>query len=275
MIVNAHDEKFNVWDITWHFRESGDVFSWNSKNKSKESLGVKTFHRLMSNYFSIGVESRIGLGFEKKRTKSRISNKIRYGIEGIKKMCCTKTNKLNTVMKSLTQLKLDGSERNILSTNIETPSENLIRNQDSIHKYFLGGNPVSLICTNINSMMGGQHNMWENGRKNTLGLSGLNGKPMSKKEMTFNDQSQHDDGILEFMTIPSVCMLSLGKPNRIAQDKGPFTIHFNEPTAKGGVISTYFQIDGEYYKVVNPEKVTIKLSDQFGSIRLLKHVEED
>jgi hypothetical protein len=29
---------------------------------------------------------------------------------------------------------------------------------------YLRGNPVSLLCTNINSMMGGRHNMWENGR---------------------------------------------------------------------------------------------------------------
>jgi diacylglycerol kinase (ATP) len=80
----------------------------------------------MSNYFSIGVESRIGLGFEKKRTKSRISNKIRYGIEGIKKLCCTKTNKINTVVSSLTQTKADGTERNMLSTHIDSQSENLI-----------------------------------------------------------------------------------------------------------------------------------------------------
>jgi diacylglycerol kinase family enzyme len=35
MIVNAHDEKFNVWDITWHLRESGDVFQWDTGSKSK------------------------------------------------------------------------------------------------------------------------------------------------------------------------------------------------------------------------------------------------
>lgn len=40
----------------------------------------------MTNYMSVGVDARISLGFDKKRTKSRLGNKLRYGIEGIKKI---------------------------------------------------------------------------------------------------------------------------------------------------------------------------------------------
>jgi hypothetical protein len=42
---------------------------------------------------------------------------------------------------------------------------------------YLRGNPVSLLCTNINSMMGGRHNMWENGRTAKSGLVDVLGKP--------------------------------------------------------------------------------------------------
>lgn len=53
----------------------------------------------MSNYFSIGLESRVGLGFEKSRTRSAVTNKCVYTWEGLKKMCCcSQTLKINQVI---------------------------------------------------------------------------------------------------------------------------------------------------------------------------------
>lgn len=40
----------------------------------------------MSNYFSIGIDARIGLGFDKHRTKSQLGNKCVYCWEGMKKL---------------------------------------------------------------------------------------------------------------------------------------------------------------------------------------------
>jgi diacylglycerol kinase (ATP) len=63
----------------------------------KEPLSVdkKIYQRPMCNYFSIGVESRIGLGFDKRRTGNVCCNKFFYFTEGLKKMfgccCLTKT----------------------------------------------------------------------------------------------------------------------------------------------------------------------------------------
>ena len=31
---------------------------------------------------------------------------------------------------------------------------------NNIYNSFLGGNPVSLVCTNINSMLGGRADLW-------------------------------------------------------------------------------------------------------------------
>lgn len=33
------------------------------------------------------------------------------------------------------------------------------------------------------------------------------------------------------------------------------------------------QIDGEYYKLVNPLKIEIKLDDRFGHMKILKNIE--
>jgi len=42
------------------------------------------------------------------------------------------------------------------------------KNIDADH--LLRGDPVSLICTNISSIMGGRANMWETGSGKDLGL---------------------------------------------------------------------------------------------------------
>lgn len=65
----------------------------------------------MCNYFSIGIESRIGLGFEKSRSDHYIKNKCIYGWEGIKKMCCVaKTAKIKNVVDYVSKIGPDGSE---------------------------------------------------------------------------------------------------------------------------------------------------------------------
>lgn len=91
-IIKAQDEVFNVWDINVHLREEGgDIQQWDAKEAVKKSFNTKHYKRPMCNYFSVGIESRIGLGFEKKRTNSHITNKCVYGWEGLKKMCCCMT----------------------------------------------------------------------------------------------------------------------------------------------------------------------------------------
>ena len=35
------------------------------------------------------------------------------------------------------------------------------------------------------------------------------------------------------------------------------------------------QIDGEYYKLVNPEKIEVRLNPIFGRLKVLKNVEDD
>lgn len=100
-IVKAQEEFFNVWEIDVYLREQdGDIYQVDSKSKLKKSLGLKKYSRLMSNYFSVGVESRVGLNFEKKRTSSKLCNKTCYAFQGLKKMvCCGKTARIKDVVE--------------------------------------------------------------------------------------------------------------------------------------------------------------------------------
>jgi hypothetical protein len=84
--------------------------------------------------------------------------------------------------------------------------------------------------------------------------------------MKFKDNSSHDDDYLEFEIISNSFFLVLGKGQRVAQEKGPFVIKFKEPEVdKSGKINknleTYFNIDGEFFKLINPDKIVIKLSE--------------
>lgn len=66
----------------------------------------------MCNYFSVGVESRIGLGFEKSRSNHYMKNKCIYGWEGIKKMCCiSRTAKIRRVIDYVSKTDKDGNEK--------------------------------------------------------------------------------------------------------------------------------------------------------------------
>ena len=66
----------------------------NQKNK-------KIFKRKMVNYCSMGIDARIGLGFDKRRTSSRSCNKMVYAFEGLKNFWCTKQLKVKSFVKKM------------------------------------------------------------------------------------------------------------------------------------------------------------------------------
>ena len=54
-----------------------------------QKLPTKLWKRTVVNYASMGFDGRVGLGFDSKRTNTRLCNKAMYGWEGFKKICCT------------------------------------------------------------------------------------------------------------------------------------------------------------------------------------------
>ena len=60
---------------------------------------MRTFARKMANYCSIGIDARIGLGFDRNRSSHRIVNKLIYTWEGIKKFVRPKMNMHDIIEK--------------------------------------------------------------------------------------------------------------------------------------------------------------------------------
>jgi len=225
----------------------------------KVSIGSPTLRRYMTNYFSIGADARIGLGSEKHRGDSACCNKCCYCWEGFKKLFFTSTMTMNQVLLKVMKV-TDTGEKNIVSVPIQ-------ENTDIGGNYFVG-DPASIVFLNIGTYMGGRAHPWKEA-SDELGL-------ISKTEelkAEFKPES-HGDGLIEIFSFSSLLRLSLetmfsGNASRLAQDSGPFRIIFQE--SKNKDIVTYMNIDGEYYKLIKPKEISIKLAEApfYPSIRIV------
>ena len=67
---------------------------------NENGKNITTYKKTFINYLSIGYDARVGFGVEKNRCGKRCCNKFLYFWEGLKKNCCRKTIKLNSLIES-------------------------------------------------------------------------------------------------------------------------------------------------------------------------------
>lgn len=242
--LRAEVVDFDIWKIQVKVSEEDGLIK-QVRDRSKVAMKdgdsyQKILTKPMCNYFSVGVESRIGLGFDKNRTKSTFRNKMRYGIEGFKKMFLS-TPKIADLVDSCTS----ESDRVIFETNAETKNPVLI------------GNPVSLIFLNISSFAGGC-DLWSGSTK-----SGILVKNDDRDSAHVFGPQSSGDGKLDILTYSGLVGLSLeqskskilgGNGKRIGQETGPLVLHFRRDIADK---RTYMQIDGEFFTLEKVESIAI------------------
>ncbi|KFG61991.1 diacylglycerol kinase accessory domain (presumed) domain-containing protein, partial [Toxoplasma gondii RUB] len=103
---------------------------------------------VMSNYFSMGVESRIGRGFDRHRRQSQLLNKMTYGIEGVKKAWFKRTLTIDNIVDGLLESPGEPDERVVFRTKDSTLPDGPILKKS-----------VSLIALNIPSFSAG-NDIW-------------------------------------------------------------------------------------------------------------------
>lgn len=117
--------------------------------------------------------------------------------------------------------------------------------------YYFRGNPISLYCTNIDTIMGGRNRMWRNGR----GRSGLvDDQGHTVPINMYQETVEYNDGKLEFASFPTLFHIGLSKTNRVLQSEGPFEFKFKEEED----LVTFINIDGEFYRLENIRNVRIR-----------------
>ena len=127
--------------------------------------------------------------------------------------------------------------------------------------FYLRGDPVSLVISNVPSIQGGRSNPWMDATKNVMGVRNQEGegiKPGDLNEM-FKEQSV-SDGLLEMTIIPNMVGLSLGTARRIGQAEGPFEIKFREAGEDEEETVAFIQIDGEFFRCKNLLSITFSLN---------------
>ena len=172
----------------------------------------------MTNYFGIGEDGRIGLGFELHRTTNRYCNKAVYFLVGCCNFFCPWTRGLTisdqieyvkTYASTATSTTNDGSSNEQSKSRIDTeieeykesPKEKLLGEEESINikrqslskggkvlfstkqmdkkNHYLDERPIAIIAPNINSYAGGQSDIWTKSY-NKCGLQNPYGKKNSK-----------------------------------------------------------------------------------------------
>jgi diacylglycerol kinase (ATP) len=236
--LNASVNDFDIWQISVKVQdEAGTIKQIKSKHKVEINHGTKMITKPMCNYFSLGIESRIGLGFDKKRTTSTSLNKAMYVWEGFKKLI-TRTPRVTEIIDSLVET---NHGRVIFSTA-----------QSELDPH-IQGTPVSMIFLNIPSFAGGC-DLWLKAKKLALASA--------DRELLKINQAC-GDGKVEILTYRSLVGLSLeqakgtflsGNGRRLAQESGPLQVNFKPDLANK---RTYMQIDGEFFTLDHPEYVKI------------------
>ena len=161
----------------------------------------------------------------------------------------------------------------LVSTNSEVAKEIIFATQMTSAQadYYLRGDPVSLIITNIPSFKGGRANPWMESDTNVIAIRDARGQSIKRKtvEDSFKEQSI-SDGLLEISVASSLTNLVLDKSRRLGQAGGPFEIKFSDDESTQDFVH-FLQIDGEFMKVKNLASLTFRLAHNLpdGSLNML------
>mmetsp|Transcript_10389 Transcript_10389/g.22469 ORF Transcript_10389/g.22469 Transcript_10389/m.22469 type:complete len:704 (+) Transcript_10389:69-2180(+) len=206
--------------------------------------------KLFINYFSFGFDPRVALGMEKKRTKSRTGNLIRYAWEGVKKQTCRAPPKVTEFLRSVTIVGGQDQREVLFGDDAEEPKFN--------------GSPSEVMVLNCLTFAGGR-DLW--GWSKTKKATTSDSAPLKDAAQDFGD------GKVELLTYSRMGFgmdvalpCCRGRGARMfqgpAQKEQALTFEFKDykkPRNEGRV---YMEIDGEAFVCCHPDSVKIQLYKQ-------------
>jgi diacylglycerol kinase (ATP) len=302
-----------------------DVIKNGEKIKEDEEKNkILKFKKTFVTYFSLGFDARVGFEFEQRRTSNRCCNKVVYALEGAKRIfCCKKNYGLTQLLDSFLEGNSNseinntnnGNDKNINiitekssdSDIEEVPNDPLLEEKEKINiendnnsndKRFvfktrtddkkdivLKGNPVSLVCQNIDFYMGGTRDIW--GKTSHLGIHQEEASKEDyqeyKRQVVDNFKKQaFDDKQIEFFTFENGIEFGLervarGLAKRVYQGPGPVYLEFKkapDETEKVALTKVYINCDGEFYHLQNPTEICVRLNENIcnGQINILRNI---
>ena len=306
--------KIDIWELGVTVDDKiGTIYDViKNGEKIKEDLNknkILEFKKTFVNYFSLGFDARVGFQFEQRRSSSRFCNKFIYAIEAAKRIfCCKKNYGLTQLLDSfqegeeITKKNEDKKKEDIedieeVKTEPLFPKEdndNLLDNSNNRRLIFktrssenissdiiLKGNPVDIICQNIDFYMGGTQNIWDKSSDIGITKDDTSSKQYKKQVLESFQKQAFDDKKIEFFTYEHGIELGLEKvargiAKRVYQGSGPVFLEFKknpDETEKIALQKVYLNCDGEFYHLVNPMNISVRLNTNIcdGQINILKN----
>lgn len=316
--------KIDIWKIVIKVNQENGLINEIRKDQEKsmfEEFGstfIKQFSKTFINYMSIGFDAKVGFNFEKKRSSCRCMNKCIYCWEAFKRYLLCKTNiTLTNILESIQTFEPLPSDIKNINEHLEIIEDlfDQSKQEDLIHPFIidketttkpffdkpffkskvtsksypkgsviLKGDPIDLVCQNINFYFGGTRNIWE--KSEHLGLKMIDVKDEDmrryKQEIFENfDQQRFDDKKIEIFTYSSGVSMALenvspGQASKIYQGKGPAIITFKKHPNEdefAALNKVYLNVDGEFYHLLQPTEILIELNEDIcnGQINFLKN----
>ncbi|CAE7616186.1 DGK2 [Symbiodinium pilosum] len=245
--VGASSSKNDVWTVTLKVDdEDGVIYKKNHPLREGEH-DIKELKTSMLLYCGIAKDAELAYNVELHRTKSQCLNKLVYIWQGIlislHFFCCV-GQRVHRVLRGLYH-----------GTNTQAPAifEVGLRHRGPR----LYSNPEMLLCLNINSYAGGAaRDLWSSSWR--CGTS----QPLCADLL--DAEQNPGDGQLEVLTLSRLLRAAM-PTHRVLGGRRVFQgapLHFEFKQRNYRDVETFFQVDGESYKLKNPISLTIEHRQQ-------------
>eukprot|EP00743_Colponemidia_sp_Colp-15_P009380 GILK01010255.1.p1 GENE.GILK01010255.1~~GILK01010255.1.p1 ORF type:complete len:451 (+),score=31.10 GILK01010255.1:77-1429(+) len=269
--VDAETRSFDVWDVTIVSEASNGCFRRVTISDRSHASAIERAQGLvrvpvqklslkMNNYFSIGIQGRVGIAFDKSRRHSPAGNKTMYAWHSVTEGLFKRSPRLKRLLHSVELLANPAAGRDndtILFTVSDEMQERCLA--AGIEAPHLRGNPVELMLMNIPGIWGRAVDLWGDATRGT-GLT--NGSLLEDTNSEKWTRRSFGDGKLEMFCMPHKASF-LSKQmavfrrhlHRVAQTSGPLRFRFQEQSQV-----VYLMCDGEFYEAVNPSYMIVSLA---------------
>jgi diacylglycerol kinase (ATP) len=231
----------------WHVQlavddEHGQLLKVGAE-KQEKVMESKCIESPMLNYLSIGQDSEVGFDFEKNRGKSQLGNILQYACSGIKVSADTFSS---DTIQAIVQGLYHGEDKDGAPIFCTDEDEQTERDAPRLRK-----DPHILLVLNIKSYAGGHApRLWQA----SVMRHGVD-PPMDKGLL--GRASHPGDGKLDVLTLRYAARVVTGNlvGGRRVFWGAPLYFDFHEYSDADNV--SFFNIDGEFYKAVNPTSMRI------------------
>eukprot|EP00742_Colponemidia_sp_Colp-10_P008600 GILJ01009324.1.p1 GENE.GILJ01009324.1~~GILJ01009324.1.p1 ORF type:complete len:480 (+),score=49.23 GILJ01009324.1:80-1519(+) len=259
----------DVWKLELQMRENGAIRRVSDITKKLEilpdeqqpSLPLRHTTMRMTNYASIGLMGKVGIGFDGKRTKDRRLNRLVYAWESFKTLMRPVTG-IRTVLHSAELLHNDGTSST--TTNV---SDLLFLTDHQVDTSMpaLLGNPLEIVFMNIPGIWGRALDIWGDAHDGSAFLHP--GHIPDTDPRTWTPQTFQDRKLELFSLEGKVDFLARQiHPNfrrnlhRICQTSRAIKLNFRQDRQEDVIV--HFMTDGEFFQLVNPLYLIVSFDDQ-------------